>query len=105
MLTVDQWHTRTIGTTFTDAFKVAVKEVGTTNLQVLLNDLGSKLVHAVLSGIAKDVVNGTRAIVRGAVVTDVLDTPVAELTVSDDIDARKDLFNAVTLSNYISECS
>lgn len=39
---VDEWHARTIGTTFTDFFQIAVEEVSASNLQTLLNDLWSR---------------------------------------------------------------
>lgn len=94
---VDQWDTRTIETTFADPIKVAAEKVGTTNLEALLNNLGSKLIHAVLGGIADDMIDGSAAISWGTVLTDVLDAPVAELTMSNNINATKDLLNARSL--------
>lgn len=94
---VDQWDARTIETTFTDTIKIAAEEIGTANLETFLDDLGSKLVHAVLRCIADDMVNGSAAIGWGTMLADVLDAPVAELAMGDDVDASKDLFDARAL--------
>jgi hypothetical protein len=45
---IDQWDARTIETTLTDTIKVATEKINTTNLEALLNNLRSKLIHAVL---------------------------------------------------------
>lgn len=100
-LTVDQGHAGTVGTTFADALQVLVQEVGVTNLQALLNHLGGILIGAVLSCEAKDVVNGTAAIGRGTMLADVLNAPVAELAMSNHIDASEDFVDARTLSQVI----
>lgn len=44
-------------------------------------------------------INGAAAVGRGSMLADVLDAPVAELTVGDDIDASKDFVDARTLSH------
>jgi hypothetical protein len=62
---VDQWDARTIETAFTDSIKIAAEEVNTANLEALLNDLGCKLVHAILRSIADDMVNGSAAVSWG----------------------------------------
>jgi hypothetical protein len=36
---IDQWNARTVETTLTDTIKVTTKEVNTTDLEALLNDL------------------------------------------------------------------
>jgi len=43
------------------------------------------------------VVDSSTAVRRSAVLTDMLDAPVAKLTVSNDINACKNLLNARTL--------
>jgi hypothetical protein len=95
---VNQGNARTIWTTLADTIKVATKEFNTTNLEALLDNLGSELVHAVLRSIADDVVNCPAPISGSAVFADVLNAPVAKLTVSNNIDALEDFFNAGTLS-------
>jgi len=94
---IDQWDARTIETTLTDTVKVAAEEVNTTNLEALLNNLGSKLVHAVLRGVADDVVDGSAAISWGTMLADVLNTPITELAMSNDINACQDLLDARAL--------
>jgi len=94
---VDQWNAWTIKTTLTDTIKVAAEEVDTTNLEALLNDLRCKLVHAVLRGIANNMVDGSAAISWGTMLTDMLDAPVAKLAMSNNINALQDFLNARAL--------
>lgn len=42
-------------------------------------------------------VDGTAAVLRSAVLTDVLDAPVAKLAMGDNVNVGKDLLNAGTL--------
>lgn len=42
-------------------------------------------------------VDGTAAVGRRAMLADMLDAPVAELAMGDNVDVGKDLFNARTL--------
>jgi hypothetical protein len=95
---VDERNTRAIGTTLADTIQVAVEKVWPTNLEALLNDLGRKLVGAVLASVANDVINGSAAVARSPMLADVLNAPVAELTVGDNVDVGKNLFDAGTLS-------
>jgi hypothetical protein len=97
--TVDKRHARTILAAFADTFQVTVQELVAAKLQALLNDLGRILIHAVLCGKAKDVVNGSASIGRRSVFADMLNAPIAELAVCDDIDAGKNLVDARTLAN------
>jgi hypothetical protein len=94
---VDQWNARTVETTLTDAIKIAAEEVDTTYLEALLNNLGSKLVHAILRGVADDMVNGSAAISWGTMLADVLDAPVAKLAMSNDVNACQNFLNARAL--------
>jgi len=96
---VNQGNARTIKTTFTDTIEVAAEEVNTTNLEALLNNLGSKLIHAILRSIANDMVNSSAAISWSTMLADVLNAPVAKLTVGDDVNALKNLLNARALSD------
>jgi hypothetical protein len=45
------------------------------------------LVHAILCTEAQDVINGTATVGGRTMLADMLDTPVTELAVSDNIDA------------------
>ena len=94
---VDQWNARTIETTLTDTIEVASEEVNTTNLEALLDDLGSELIHAVLGSIANDMINGSATISGGTMLANVLNAPVAKLSMSNNVNALQDLFNARAL--------
>lgn len=94
---VDQRNARTVETTLTDTIEVATEEVNTTNLEALLNNLGCKLIHAVLGSIADDMVNGSAAISWGTMLADVLDAPVAKLAMGNDVNALQDFLNAGAL--------
>lgn len=100
MLTIDQGHARAIRAAFADSLKVTVKELAAANLEALLDNLRSVLIHTVLGGKAEDMVNGTATISWGAMLADVLDAPVAELTMGDDINASKHLIDAGTLLSW-----
>jgi hypothetical protein len=94
---VHKWHARTIGTGLADDVEVTVEEVRAANLEALLDNLGGELIHAVLCGITQNVVDSTVTVRKSAVLADVLDAPIAELPVGDDIDASKDLVDTRTL--------
>ena len=59
-----------------------------------------ELVHAVLSCIAQDGVDGAASISWRAVLADMLDAPVAELAVSNNVNALQDFVDARTLQGY-----
>jgi hypothetical protein len=94
---VNQGNARTIVTTLTNSIEIAGKEVNTTNFEALLNNFGSKLIHAVLRSIANDMVNRPATISGSTVLTDVLNAPITELTVSNNVDAGKNFFNTRAL--------
>ena len=102
MRTVNQRHTRAVGASLAYTVKVAVKEVVATNLQALLNHLGGELVHTVFRGEAENVVDGTSTVRRAAVLADVLDAPITELTMSNDINAGKNFVDARALQSNVS---
>ena len=86
-LTVNQGDARTVRATLADPFQIALEEFGSTNFETFLDHLGRKLVHAILSRIAKDVVDRTAAVSRRAMFTNVLDTPIAKLSMGHNINA------------------
>lgn len=94
---VDKGNAGTFVPALADTVKIAAQKLGATNLQTLLDHLGRKLVHAVLGGISNDMVDGSAAVSRGAMLADVLDAPVAKLAMSDNVDIGKHLLNARTL--------
>lgn len=97
MLTVDQGDTGAIRTALADTLKVAFQKVCTADLQTFLNNLRRKLVHAVLSCVAKYMVDGPTSILGNAMLADMLNTPIAELPVSDNVDAREDFIDTSAL--------
>ena len=94
---VDQGDAGTVNATLADAVEVAAKELRTPNLEALLDNLGGKLIHAVLGGKTYDVVNGAAAVSRGTVLANVLNAPVAKLAVGDNVNVGEDLLNAGAL--------
>lgn len=94
---VNQWNTRAIKTTLADAIEITVEEVDTTNLEALLNDLGSELIHAILGSIADDMDNCSAAISWCTMLTDVLNAPVAKLAVSNNVNTGENLLDARAL--------
>jgi hypothetical protein len=102
-LTVDERHAWTVLAALADALQIAVEELVAANLQTLLDDFGSILVHAVLGGEAQDVIDSAASISWCTVFADVLDAPVAKLAMSDDVDAGENFVDTGTLrdvSNY-----
>ena len=77
--------------------EVALKKLNTANLQALLDNLGGKLIDAVAVGIVKDVVNDSTLVWRGAMLAEMLNAPVSELTVSDEINVCNDFLDGRAL--------
>ena len=94
---VDQGDARAVNSALADAVEVAAKKLRTSNLETLLNDLGGELIHAVLGSKADDMVDGAAAVSRGAMLANVLNAPVAELAVGDNVNVGEDLLNAGAL--------
>jgi hypothetical protein len=82
---IDERNARTIRPSSSDDSKIAIQEVQSANLEALLNNLGGKLIDAVVIRVGQDVVNDATLVRGRAVLTEVLDTPVSELAVSDEI--------------------
>jgi hypothetical protein len=94
---VDQGNARTVKATLADAVKVTTKEINTANLEAFLDHLGGELIHAILGGIADDMVNCPAAISWGTVLANVLDAPVSKLAMGNNVNASKHLFDARAL--------
>lgn len=90
---INKGNARPVNTAFANPIKVAAKKIRAANFQTFLNNLGGELVHAVLSCIPDDVVDGTASVGRGTMLADVLNTPVAKLTMGNNINVGKDLLN------------
>lgn len=96
---VDQRNAWTVETTLADSVKVAAKKLRASDLETLLNDFGSELIHGILCSVTNDMIDSTAAVGRGTVFADMLDAPVAKLAVRHDVDVGKDFFNAWTLQH------
>ncbi|KAK1251144.1 hypothetical protein MKX07_005699 [Trichoderma sp. CBMAI-0711] len=79
--------------------RISTQELGTTNLETLLHNLGGKLVGAILCSVSNDMVDGPAAVRGSTVFADVLDAPVSELAMGHNVDIGENLFNAGTLAN------
>lgn len=80
-----------------DLGEVAVHELGTTNLQALLDNLGGELVDAIAIGLGQDVVNDSSLVSRRSMLAQVLDAPIAELSMGDEINVGNDFVDGRSL--------
>jgi len=94
---VNQGNPGTVMAAFANSVKIPAKEINSTNLEALLDNFGSKLIHAVLRSISDDMINCTTTISRSSMLTNMLDTPVSKLSMSDNIDACKHLLDTWSL--------
>ena len=94
---VNQGDPRPVDAPFADAVQIAAQELGPADFQTLLDNLGGELIHAVLRSIADDMVNSTASVRGSTVLADVLDAPVAELAMSDNVNVGQHLLYAGTL--------
>lgn len=102
---VNERDSSSISPTFADTIQIPAQEITTPDLETLLHHFGSKLIGAVLGSISNHMVNGPAAVRRAAVLTDVLDAPIAELPMSDNVDVGEDLLNAGALSTRLAVIS
>lgn len=101
-LTVDKRDAGTIGTSSGDTLKIAIKEVDTGNLETLLHYLRSELIHAVLRSVVEDVLEDTATICRSTMLAEMLNAPVSELAVGDDVNVGNDLFDSRALKGMLT---
>ncbi len=94
---VNKWNAWTIRMSSGDDSEVAIQKLRTTNLEALLNNLGSKLINAVAVGVGQDVINNATLVWRRAMLAEMLNAPVAELTMSDKVDVGDDFLDSRTL--------
>ena len=92
-LTVNEWNARTFGMGSRDNGEIAFHELCTTNLEAFLDNFGSELVNTIVVGVVEDMVNNAALVGRRTMFTQVLDAPVAELTMGDEIDVSNDFLN------------
>lgn len=95
--TIDERNARAVWTPLAHAVEITLEEVGSANLETLLNHFGSELIHAVADGMTENVLNSAAAVGRLALLANVLNAPVSELATGDDIDSSKNLVDARAL--------
>lgn len=86
----DAW---TIRVSSGDNPKITIQKFRTSNLEAFFNNFGSKLVNAVVVGVGQDVVNDTALVWRGAVLAQMLNAPVAELSMGNEVNVGDDFFD------------
>lgn len=96
---VNEWDAWTVVAAFANTIKISTKKFHPANLEALFNNFGGKLVHAILRCIADDMVDSTATINRRSMLANMLDAPIAKLTVSNDVDASKNFFDAGALQH------
>lgn len=91
---VDEWNSRSVRVRSRDDSEISIEKFNTANLEAFLDDLRGVLIDAVAVGVDEDVIDDS-PLVRGcAVLAEMLNTPIAELTMSYEIDVGNDLFNS-----------
>src|SRR5690242_13352375 len=83
---VNERNPRTVWSGGSDNTKIAIQEIHSTDLEAFFHDFGCKLVNAVVVRVGENVIDDTTLIGRGSMLAKVLNAPVAELTVSDEVD-------------------
>lgn len=94
---VDKWDARTIRPSGGDDQKILVQEIQTTDLEALLHNFGSKLIDAIVVGVGQDVINDATLVGWRAMLAEMLNTPVAELAMSDKVDVGDDFLDSRSL--------
>lgn len=85
---VNEGDSGAVKSTLTNAIKIATEEINATDLETFLDNFGSELIHAIVRSVANNMVDGSAAISWRAVLTNVLDAPIAKLPLGNDINFR-----------------
>lgn len=96
-LTINQGHPGPVSSTRANSREIAIQEFWASYLQAFLDDFGGKLIHTVIYCPMEDMLGGATLVMGSTVLADVLDTPVAKLTVSEYIDLRYNFFDCWSL--------
>lgn len=62
-----------------------IQKFRTSDLQAFLDNLGCKLIHAVVNGTVEDMVGSSTLIERGTVLANMLDAPISKLAVRENV--------------------
>jgi hypothetical protein len=95
---VNKWDPGSISSAFADTIQVPAQEITTPDLETLLHHFGSELIGAVLSSISNNMINGPAAVRGPTMLTDVLDAPIAELPMSDNVNIGENFLDAGALN-------
>lgn len=96
---VDERDARPVRAALADSIQVSTEELRSANLQALLDHFGGKLICAVFGSVSNNVVNRTAAVGRSSMLANVLDTPVAKLSVGNNVNVGEDFFDAGSLGS------
>lgn len=94
---VDEWNARTIRMSRSYDRQISVEKLNAPNLETFLDNLGGILVDAVAVGVDEDVIDDSSFVRRGTVLAKMLDAPIAELSMGNEIDVGDDLLNGWSL--------
>jgi len=94
---IDERNAWTIWMSCGDDSEISIKEFDPTNLETLLDDFGSKLVNAVAVRVGKNVIDNSAPVCRRTMFAEMLDAPITELAMSNEIDACDNFFDSRTL--------
>lgn len=94
---VDQRDAWTVWVSSGDDSEVSIQELWPTNLETLLHHFRGELVNAIVVRVCKDMINDATLVRRRAMLAQVLDAPVAELAVGDQINICNDLLDGGAL--------
>ena len=96
---VDERDAGTVWSSRGDDTKVAIQKLQAANLQTLLNNFGSKLIDAVIVRVRKDVVDDATLVGGRPMLAEMLNAPVAKLTMSDEVDVCNDFLDCRALKH------
>ena len=99
---VDKRDSSPVAATLADSIEISAQKIPSANLETLLYHFGSELIGAVLRCVPDYMIDGSASVWRSSVFTDVLNAPVAKLTMGDNVDIGEDFFNAWTLRSTVS---
>lgn len=94
---VDEWNTWTFRVRSGDDREVTVEKVHTSNLKAFLHDFGGILIDAVAVSIGKNMVNDPALVLWFSVLAQVLNAPVSELTMSNEVNVVNDFIDGRSL--------
>ena len=95
---VDERNAWSVDSALAHTIKVAIEKLWPADLEALLNHLGRELVRAIFGRITDDMVDRTASVTWGSMFADVLNAPVAKLTVGYNVNIGENLLNAGSLA-------